>query len=130
MQRCPKERKGYVVAEPSEADKLLVQRFLRSVEDYGPEEVEELTGINRESVRLYRAGKWKRVTSLNRRRMQARIDGKPKPEPVRKAKKGGAGPPDLPERLELIRRLSDPHQTPDDVTVAMMEYLRKLMGPR
>lgn len=32
------------------------------------------------------------------------------------------------ERLRLIRLLADPGETPDDVTLAMMRYLRRLMA--
>lgn len=75
MQSSPKESKGSVADELIGPDKSLMQRFLRASQHYSPEEVELMTGVNRESVRLYRAGEWKRLTAAQRRKITAWLDG-------------------------------------------------------
>lgn len=84
----------------ADSDKSLMRDFLRETHQYSPEEIERLTGVNRESARLYKRGEWQRLTNPQRRKMRAFIAGEPIPGPVTasakgkangKKKKGGSG---------------------------------------
>lgn len=54
--------------------KSLMDRFLASIDGLSDEEAEGTTGINRESIRLYRLGQWTRLTAATQRKMRASIE--------------------------------------------------------
>lgn len=51
-------------------------RFLAAIDGLSDEEAAVATGINRESIRLYRSGEWSRFTGVTERRMRAYIERK------------------------------------------------------
>lgn len=93
-------------------------RQLRDAAGYSREEFARLVGISPSGVEvLEREGSNPKLTTLVgvARTLGVTIDDL-------------LNPTDVGERLRLIRLLADPGETPDDLALATMRYLRRLMA--
>lgn len=74
LQDSAGEHKLSVMTEKADQQKLLMDKFLESIHWLSDEEAEGETGINRESIRQYRAGTWQRLTAATERKMRKQIE--------------------------------------------------------